>query len=93
MTTTGNPRLDGVLDNYARQRVARMAPQDVLKELRNRGINSLEDLVDVAIKDFGRGGTVARTTFIYEQFVYKESRVIPDELIDAIESRVMETRR
>ena len=81
-------RLDRILNDYAIREVDKMSAENVLSELKEQGINSIEDLVKARLDDFKGGGEVAKTTFIYEQFIYKESRVLDESLIDVIEAHI-----
>lgn len=81
-----NARLQGLLDEYAARQVRDLEPKQVLESLREQGINSLEDLVASTLDEFRVGGTVARTSFVYEQFVYREKRSLEPKLLDDIES-------
>lgn|GEM_PF-4044101 len=81
-------RLDSILANYAVQNVQKMDVAEVVKQLNSQGIKTLEDLVRERLDDFRRGGNVAATTFIYEQFIYKESIVLDEALVDIIESYI-----
>ncbi|MEM9555203.1 MAG: hypothetical protein AAGC60_13190 [Acidobacteriota bacterium] len=72
----GNP-LKRVLDEYAAEKVAQLDEDEVLATLREQGISSLEDLVSASLDRartgdlIGRGGSVAKDTFIFTQFIYK----------------------
>jgi beta-lactamase superfamily II metal-dependent hydrolase len=82
-------RLDSILQNYAVENVKKLQVDEVVKSLQSQGIKNLEDLVASRLDDFHRGGgELARTTFIYEQFIYKESIVLDESIVDILEAHI-----
>ena len=85
-----NERLSRILDVYAERNVRQISSDDVMRRLRKQGITSLEELVAGTLAEFEAGGDIAKTTFIYTQFIYKKSRVIDSALLDDIEQRALQ---
>ena len=81
-------RLDKVLSQYAEKKVRKLNVAQVVAELNAKGIRTLDELVAARLEDFLKGGDVAKESFIYEQFVYRKERPVPDELLDIIENKL-----
>jgi len=84
--------LEPILDEYAIKKVRNLTPRNVIESLHKQGITSLEQLVEERLADFQRPGNVAKTTFIYDHFIYKESRALHEDLLDLIEAKIRRPR-
>lgn len=80
-------RLDVLLDEYASRRVREMPVREIMAQLEEQGINTVEDLVVRVRRDFEAEGEVANT-FIYKHAVYKNDAQVPDELLDVVEANI-----
>ena len=80
-----------LLQDYALTQVKKLDEAQVLAALKEDGITDLQGLVRESLKGIrggAGGGSVARTTFIYEQFIYKESLTLPDDVMEVLKARL-----
>lgn len=78
--------LEQMLHAHALTQLRRLSPDDVLAELREEGITSLEELVQATLASVQveRGPGDVANEFIYKQFIYKDTMPAPDEVIRAL---------
>jgi hypothetical protein len=80
-------RLDVLLDEYASRRVREMPVREIMQQLEEQGIGSLEDLVMRSLEDLEAQGEVSNT-FVYKHAVYKNDAQVPNELLDVVEANI-----
>ncbi len=90
---TGKGGVEKLLRDYALSQAQASKEEDVLAALREEGITDLQGLVRASLEEIGDAGSVARTTFIYEQFIYKESLTLPDNIMEELRTQLRTSPR